>query len=284
MVLDGDGALKKWSKNKRYAAVFGFSFLLFAGCGAALAYMMSRDNGSNVFTVGRVAISQYETTFPTQDEDAGTGKPGKDGVPDECELVIPYEEITKDPRVKNTGKEDAVVFIKITNPAEMLNLIRDDGKRTGEELCDLFWLKLESDTYESHENHFGDGWIELTSLDKDLYVTDPDVNNEGNGRVYLFGYHTKLSPGEETVPVFEKVQNKKYGSRSISANEVEHIKIESFAIQASRIMPDGSVIPIDEMNEDALTQIYRVYFNQNKDNLGPGTGFDKDDAGSGVSG
>ena len=250
--------------TKKQGTIAAAAFALCCGItGAALAYQMSQESAANVFTVGRIGIIQNETTFPTEDKDKGSGEEGKDGVPDECELVIPYAEITKDPYIQNVQKNDCIVFMKVKNPAEMLTLIGEEGGRGEEGLCDLFWLKQESDSADLHDNHFEENWVELTQVDRDLFENDPEVNEEGNCRSYLFAYSTRLAPNEKTTPLFGKVQNKKYGSRTISANEVENIKIESFAIQADYLMRDG--VDVDTsgmMDEETLTYIWNLYFTQ----------------------
>lgn len=250
------------TKRKSMALASGFLALCLM-VGMAVAYYMAQDSAANVFTIGRIHIIQNETKFPTEDKDKGTGEKGKDGVPDECELVIPYAEIPKDPYIQNVDRNDCIVFMKVKNPAEMLTLIGEEGGRGKEALCDLFWLKQEDDADTSHENRFEENWVEITAVDTGLFEKDPEVNEEGNCRSYLFAYRTKLAPNEKTTPLFGKIQNKKYGSRTISANEVENIKIESFAIQAEYLMQDG--IDIDTsgvMDEETLTAIWQMYFNQ----------------------
>ena len=84
------------------AIIFGYMW--------GYAYLSDRDDGINVVTIGNVKIHAYEPTFPTKDDD-------NDGVPDDCELVIPYEEINKDPKIKNTGK-NAVSYTHLLSIAE----------------------------------------------------------------------------------------------------------------------------------------------------------------------
>ena len=224
------------------------------------AYMTDTDNGINIATIGDVHIKATEPNFPTEDKDGN-------GVPDDCELVIPYEEISKDPKIKNTGTNDAVVFLKITAPVEKLTLIDDDGKRLDETMADLFWFKQKDDPDTFHQNNWNSGWVELTELDKQ-FVTEEDCNIEGNGYTYIFGYHTRIAAGETTSTLFDKVQNKKYGSRTISANEVENIKIEAYAIQADNILRNEEpVVTNGEISEADLTYIYNTFFNQNQENL-----------------
>lgn len=224
------------------------------------AYMTDTDDWSNVVTIGDVHLRAYETTFPTEDTDDDT-------VPDECELLIPYEEITKNPRIENTGTNDAIVFFKVTAPVETVTLISEDGVRGEEGPADLFWFKQEGDADTLHENHFNGDWIELTTIDNE-FVDCPEVNNEGRGYTYIFGYNTRIESGEITSTLFDKIQNKKYGSRTIEAEEIESIKIEGYAIQADEIARNGIDIDTSKtLSETDLTYIYNIFFNQNEEEL-----------------
>lgn len=235
--------------------------------GGILAYQTKSETNENVFLIGEVQIEASEPNFPTKD-DPEEGR--TDGVPDECELMIPYATVPKDPRIKNTGKNDCIVFFRITAPVETLNIINDDGTRRKDVEEDLFWMKLADDSDESHKNNFNSNWIELKSLDGKL-VSCEGVNDEGKGKTYIFGYHQILTPGKYTETLFDKVQNKKYGSRTIRADEVEQIKVESFAIQSEYIKREGIDVPTaGELTEENLTYIYKTFVNQNEATVGKG--------------
>lgn len=60
------------------------------------------------------------------------------------------------------------------------------------------------------------------------------------------------------------MQNKKYGTRTVSANEVEQIRIEAYAVQADDIHRSGiEVNTSGTLTEEDLTYIYQVFINQN---------------------
>ena len=231
------------------------------------AYQTDLEDSENIFTVGEVQIEQSEPNFPTED-DPDVGR--VPGVPDECELITPYMEIPKDPRITNVGINDAIVFFRVTAPVETLTLIGDDGSREKDVEADLFWFKQADDSADSHQNNFNPNFVELTTLDQKL-VSCPGVNDEGKGKTYIFGWHVVLKPGESTETLFDKVQNKKYGSRTIGAEEVERIKIEAFAIQAEYIKQNGvDMDTTGTLDEAELTHIYNVFINQNADTAGAG--------------
>lgn len=254
------------AKKKRIAAV-GAGVLaagaLFAGM--MFAYQTDLEAGINKVVTGDVHINAWEPNWPTEDTN-------NNGVPDEAELVIPYETLTKDPRIQNTGTNDAIVFFKVTAPVEELTLISDDGKRGDPALTDLFWFKQDGDADTLHENNFNDNWIRLTALDGQI-VDCSDVNEEGKGLTYIFGYHTRLTTRDITTTLFDKIQNKKYGSKTIGPNEVETIKLEAYAIQADDVLRSGIEVPTDgSLSEQDLTYLYQAFFNQNSGNLKTGGG------------
>ena len=262
-MLSGTEKERGGKKSLRIRAVcvcLGAAILGGAVAGGAVAYFSDSGQGINIVRIGNVEIEAWEPNFPTEDTDG-------DGVPDECELVIPYETITKDPRIRNTGENDAIVFFKVTSPVEELTIIDDAGTRHDAELTDMFYFKQRNDSDDLHQNNFNANWIRLTDLDGEI-VTCEGVNNENRGVTYIFGYHTRLEPGETTATLFDKVQNKKYGSSTISANEKEIIRIESYAIQADDIHRSGIEVNTDgELTAEDLSYIYQTFITQNEVNL-----------------
>lgn len=261
--------LHKGRKRRRKLAV-GCACAV-AACAAfasgLIAFHTDSEGMGNLFTIGNVTIEAHEPGFPTKDTPEG----GRvDGVPDDCELMIPYEEIPKDPYIRNIGKNDAIVYFRVTVPVERLNLIHDDGTTDKGVDADLFWMKLDSDAESVHANHFREGWVELSELDGE-FVDKEGVNDEGRGKTYIFGWHVPLKSGQSTDKLFDKVQNKKYGSNTIRADEPEIIRVESFAIQSEFVMREGiDIDPSGELSEEDLTYIYQAFVNQNEETVGKG--------------
>lgn len=248
------------SKGKTRLAVLSVTGLLACALatGGVFAYLSDKDDSINVFTIGDVHIKAWEPGFPTVDEDG-------DNVPDECELLVRDDEINKDPRIKNTGKNDAIVFFRVTAPVEEIKIV-EKGVKHDYEMKDLFWFKLkDDDRLTSHANNFDKNWIELKTLDNQ-FVDCAECNEEGKGYTYIFGYHVRLKPSEVTTTLFDKVQLKAFGSRTIGADEVEQIRIDSFAVQADDIYQGGVPMGTEgELSEGVLTYIYQTYVNQNKE-------------------
>lgn len=239
--------------------------------GGTLAYMASNEEAGNTFTIGSVHIKTTETEYPATDED-GDGVPetpktdeNKNGIPDDNESLVPYEEEPKNPVIHNTGINDAIVFMKVTVPAEEIIEIDDNGNRKDKTESDIFWFKMNSDDKDTaHANNYDKAnWVELTDFSGNL-VDNADCNKEGRGREYLFAYKTKVAPGDQTTALFEKIQNKKYGSTTIRPDEIESITIDSYAIQADSLYRNGQLIDTSgTVSDDDLAYIYQVYFNQN---------------------
>lgn len=253
-------------RKKRYLAGCLCAVLACAAAiGGVLAYQTKAETDDNIFLVGEVQIESYEPHFPTEDDPV---KGRVDGVPDVCELLTPFDTVPKDPYIKNTGKNECVVFFRVTTPVEILNLINDDGSRQKNVAEDLFWMKLAGDSDDTHANHFGDGWVMLEAETGHIVKAD-GLNHENRGKTYVFGYHEVLKPGKFTPTLFDKVQNKRYGSRTIDADEVENIRVEAFAIQSEYIKREGIDTPTSgSMSEDTLSHIYQVFINQNRENAG----------------
>lgn len=139
--------------------------------GGTLAYLTDRDSKTNVFTVGDVRIELNE------DFDQGA-------------TLVPGVNIEKKATVKNIGKNDAWVWVKIAIPSALDN---DDASKnvihfnfTKESVASGLWNWMDST----------DAWM----IDKDVEINGVKHN------VYTVKYDTALKPGETTAqPVMYKV-------------------------------------------------------------------------------
>ena len=75
------------------------------GLGGSLAYLTDRDADVNVFTMGNVDIELTE-----EFQQGAELMPGKD--------------ITKDVKVKNTGKNDAYIRVHIAMPTDLVDYLQ----------------------------------------------------------------------------------------------------------------------------------------------------------------
>lgn len=233
------------------AAIAASLVLSIAG---TLAYQTGSDRSVNTFTVGHISIRAEEPNYDTTDKTGGDGDT-PNGIPDGNEKLIPYEERTKNPRIRNTGKNNCFVFFRVLVPVEAVHLINESGASI-EGYTDLFWMKEESDSKDSHQNHFNEDWVLLPDYsdtwdlqtDASKVRTQPEsaktkVNDEGQYKQYVFAYRYILHPGKCTSPLFDKIQNKKYGSGVIGPLEPEIIRLESYAIQAEGY--EGTILTND---------------------------------------
>ena len=280
--MENENSTKK--RLSKSAVVTIASVLGIAGvAGGTIAYFTNTQNRINSQTVGKVKIKTTEPSFPTKDADGN-------GVPDECEKLIPYKEIPKDPQITNTGLDDVVVFFKVTSPVEDVTLIGEDGKGT-KTSTDLYWFKQKDDSVDSHKNNFNPNWVflgtvssvkdaadsagaeKVTNVAVKQNGTTVTTNEEKTGYTYVFGYKTRLAPGQTTKTLFDKIQNKKYGSANIGPDETENVVIESYAIQADDVLKEdsditGHVVSTNaDISADDLTYIYNTFLNQEGESL-----------------
>lgn len=95
--------------TKKQVLLIVLSLGLFgAAClsGAIMAYHVyeSKEAG-NVFTVGDVKVETVESSWDMNDAD-------HDGVPDNAAYIIQNQQIPKSVQAKNTGENEAMVFVK----------------------------------------------------------------------------------------------------------------------------------------------------------------------------
>ena len=92
--------------------------------GGTFAYFTDGDTAVNTFTVGKgVAIDLQEPGF---DENT------------EAVNIIPNQEITKDPKIVNTGSRDSYVFLQVKVPTANIITAAQDGTREEQTETQLF--------------------------------------------------------------------------------------------------------------------------------------------------
>ena len=119
------------------------------------AYLTDTDTATNTFTIGEIQIDTLEPNYP------GNGS-------DEVKDLVPLEEIKKDPQIKNSGKNRAIVFTQVDIP--MVNLItaQDNGERNAKGNTELFDFRTETGTYDSVDEN----WILINLLYLDADCMD----------------------------------------------------------------------------------------------------------------
>ena len=269
--------------NKKKIILSGLAMTLVAGAtsGAALAYLTDGETAENTFTIGDVSIEGIEPNYPGNDCD-------------EVKDIVPNDEIDKDPQIDNDGINDAIVFMTVDSPMELVTIVNDNGSHLQEKgVNELFWFKNADDALSVHANNFSQDWQELSA--KEMYVkiaadgtetqlnasTSADLLAAYNAKAadehivkrYVFGYTeaiqgssthdgTPQTPENKvTSALFDKIQLKNVIENEIDES-VEKIVVRSYAIQATKIL-ENSVDLAANLNEANLGKIYDIFIRQN---------------------
>ena len=181
--------LHKPMSGKARLAVLALGGCLMFGAGAAgaVAYLTSADSAVNTFTVGNIKVDTTEPAWP------GNGS-------SEVTDILPMSRIPKDPRVNNTGKNDAVVFMTVDIPMSDVIYADQTGVRHDEQNVELFEFQSGNSGY----NSIGAGWslLETTYLDGNLDPTDPNAMTciRIRQRRHTAGGFTAIKTGSVPVP------------------------------------------------------------------------------------
>ncbi|MDR1536449.1 MAG: SipW-dependent-type signal peptide-containing protein [Clostridiales bacterium] len=179
-------------------AIVSFTFLVIVGTAAYLTDQTEVAN--NTFALGNVKCEILEPAWDDLGEDAIVSSGGVTAA-----IIDPDRPVAKDPRVKNTGTDDAWIRLKVIIPTFR---VTTSDPESGEPLIieePLFiiesWNIKETFEY-NHEtapqNTVSGHWIKVKTGEYPL--------NE----VYYY-YNVKLATGEVTEPLFTEVRlNPKY--------------------------------------------------------------------------
>lgn len=203
--------------------------------GSTFAYLTDRQTAKNTFTVGSVEISLTEPNFKEEN----------------AQNILPNQLIAKDPTIQNTGKNDAIVFARVTVPTKTVLTAEEAaaGKSTADTTHELFTLLDGSSTEISDSYAKGTpdtpGWTVLS------HTTGTGVN------YYVLGYTQKIAPKGTAPAVFDSVRYLNVVEGQVS--EELNVDVEAFAIQS------GSIQGIDtsSLSKDTLKQVFDTYLNQN---------------------
>lgn len=202
--------------------------------GSTFAYLTDRQTAKNTFTVGSVKIELTEPNFSEEN----------------AKNILPNQLIAKDPTIQNTGKNDAIVFARVTVPTKTVLTAEEAaaGKSTADTTHELFTL-LDGDTQisDSYAEGTADtpGWTVLS------HTTGKNVN------YYVLGYTQKIAPNAAAPAVFDSVRYLNVVEGQVS--EDLNVDVEAFAIQSDSIQG----IDTSSLSKDTLTQVFDTYLNQN---------------------
>lgn len=220
-------------KNKTKAILCTAAIAGVVGVSGIFAYLTDTDTASNKFVVGQVKIELQEPTW-----DAGEDANNND-IPDYAENIVPNATITKDPQVKNVGKNDAYIYLKVIVPAKSVVTASSDGTLINNGVAQDTQLF----TYTTNAK-----WTEIASK---RATNTNETTGEVESYTYVYYYNEKVAPNATTDTLFDSVTFANVIEKQIDSSE-HQIDIEAYAIQADNL-PDGTTI----------ANAYDIYVNQN---------------------
>lgn len=184
------------SKVRKMMMVCGAAGLL--ALGGTSAYLTDYDQAVNEFTVGKVEIDLTEP----------------DWKPDEHTKVTPTEDIKKNPKITNTGENEAYVYLQVSIPKANVITADASGNREAKANKELFTFTKNS------------GWVLIDSKDGDT------------ARVYTYAYDQILKAGQTTGTLFDKVTFINVIEGQLDTKHL-NIPVKAYAIQTSNTGGDG---------------------------------------------
>ncbi len=235
-------------KQKKKQFVLGSLgvFLLVGIIAVTWAYLTDKHTANNIVTIGNVNVLLVEPSFPR----------------DETPVFTPYKLIAKDPKMVNTGTNDAFVFMKLTVPVENSIRIGNDRKResTAKTKQEIFTL-APLGTYSGKTVTLSDSTaVDTISYNAEWEFLYHDYTSNENTHTYYFGYTKKLNIGQSTVPLFDTVTLTSILEYDENRDLAEAITVEGYAIQTDNIMADD--IDTTTLDRENLTKILTIINNQ----------------------
>jgi len=189
--------LKQFYKSKKWIIL---CTLLIAGSisiGSAFAFMtISTNTKSNVFAVGRSGIT------------AALEQPNWNKLSIQDKTVYPEQQLSKDPKIKNTGSVPFYAYITVKIPRSNVQTISQKTTVNPKTNQDLFSFSQNPK------------WTQIEAIKDTSYST------------YVFAYNDILNPGQETVPVFNSIRFLNLSTGSLPSGTKFSIPISGDAIQS----------------------------------------------------
>lgn len=216
-----ENAQKRFMKNNMKKILLLTGVLCLASVGGVSAYLTDYEKTSNQFTIGKVDVELKEDNWH----------------PDDHKKIEPGKVISKDPKIKNTGINDAYVYVEVSIPIANVTAAAENGGRLEKREQELFSFQSKN------------SWTKL------------NAQKVGNAQVYVFAYNKILKPQETTESVFDTVKFLNIIEGQLDGQQLE-IPVRAYAIQAS--YTGGDAASVVEQARNA----YQKYVNQNKNQPG----------------
>jgi hypothetical protein len=180
--------VQMWNKRATGIAATAALIAVLSAIGSAAAFLVSTDAKVNSFAVGEVEISVIEPAW-----EEGTASTA----------LEPGQQVEKDPVIKNTGVNDAFVFMVLDLPKAMGLMLFDENGSLQRTPPDKGTLLFEPQLAVGYDRH----WKIISETD----IDDPDREYLRQVWAYAvpqgeaFGMKP-LAPGDSTLPLFEAVR------------------------------------------------------------------------------
>ena len=205
--------MKEDTKRNLKKAGLAAGILCRASVGGISAYLTDFDKADNQFTVGKVSIDLEEPGFDQEEQTK----------------IEPGKEVKKDPQIKNTGVNDAFVYLEVAVPMADVETAAEDGTRLDLKNQELFSFQASS------------SWMKLSS------------RKAGENQI--------LKPEQTTDALFDSVKFINLIEGQLDEQKL-NIPIRAYAIQTSYTGGDSGSVT------DQAKAAYEKYVNQNKDKEG----------------
>lgn len=222
--------------------------LAVAGVSSFSAYLTDNEQTTNTFTVGKVQVDLEEPNYPGN-------------ASEKVKNLEPNQEVAKDPKVENTGKNTAIVFTSVSVPVKKIVVATADGTRGTEGMSELFQTKNATGFGFGNVNN---NWLLLKTEYLNSAgaviknVTGDIIPDTAVSVLRTYGYSEKVTAGSTTNTLFDKVKLVNV-IEGYADSTVQDIEIKTYAIQSD----DITDVPTSTLNTTTLTKVYDVYMNQN---------------------
>lgn len=210
--------------NKKKTIIAAVVLMLVLLVGGLIAYFTDTETATNTFTIGNVDITLTEPLW-----DALTDQNNND-IPDAAENMMPGDEVTKDPTIKNVSTTNpAYVFAEVVIPCVT------DNRDATPAYIPMFTL-----------GQIGSGWNLMTDGACTLNAT---TNKYEATKVYNYGTAsamTSLAANTAAPAVFSKItlneliDNDKVGKNELTGNK--DVVVNGYGIQTTNL---SSTAPAD---------------------------------------
>lgn len=219
-------------KKKIIALAVSAALLAIAVIGGTYAYFTDAEEATNVFTVGNVDITLYESTLHRAGAYGGNGEVTDDEIiADAAEYqdyladqeLMPGVSVKKMPYVKNTGKSDAYVRIRVMIPSALdLDCLNSSVVCTSA-------LDSEFSRPAGVDKYAVDGKVTIDGVEYDVYTFIRNEALEGGEMTYWNVWNNITMDTDTTMEEY----NAYVAAGAIDANGQFNVLVQADAIQAA---------------------------------------------------